>query len=730
MKKKFPFIRQQNINDCGATCLAMVCQFYGKRISLEKLRNYSNTTRSGVTTYDIKEALDKLGFENYIVKLSNEEIKKIPLPAILYWNQKHFVVLYEISQRNNSIQYHIADPNFGKVKLNIEEFNNGFFTDGLHGVGILFEPTNAFSKITESHNSYSMSQRIASFCKLIGNFKNKLFFSFLLTLFAMGANWAIPVLFQFIVDKGIKNNNINLIYLISIGQLALFIGYLVSMYLSNILLTKNSFKIGITFLSEYLNKLIKLPANFFDTKANSDLIQLVDDQENLKSFLSYDFIEAVLALCNIFVFSILIIHYNISVFILFCLFAILASLWSLLFLNKRRLINYRRFSLFSEGKSHIYELVMGMKEIKINSAQEKRVKYVCNIQDKINNFQLKELYLNGYSSLGVSSLNKIRDIFITIFCAYLVIKGQITIGILLTISYLIAQISSSLDKILRFAINIQDAKLSFDRLTEIQSQDDEGKGRNLCIDLCDIKCITLQNVCFKYLGNFSPFVLQDISFSLEVGKITAVVGSSGSGKTTLLKLLLAFYNPTKGNIAIGSHSMSEINPDEWRKECGVVMQDGFLLSGSISEPISFSDDNPKPENIQKAAQIACIHDYIESLPLKYETRIGNTGVDLSGGQKQRLLIARAIYKNPKFLFLDEATSFLDATNELSIMNNLTDYFKGRTVFIIAHRLSTVKNADNIIVLESGKIVEEGNHNNLIKRKGRYYELIKNQLELE
>lgn len=730
MKKKFPFIRQQNINDCGATCLAMVCQFYGKRISLENLRNYSNTTRSGVTTYDIKEALDKLCFENYIVKLSNKEIKKIPLPAILYWNQKHFVVLYKISQRNNSIQYHIADPNFGKVKLNTEEFNNGFFTDGLYGVGILLEPTSAFNKITESNNNYSIAQQIIGFRRLIGNFKNKLFFSFILTLFAMGANWAIPVLFQFIVDKGIKNNNINLIYLISIGQLALFMGYLVSMYSSNILLTKNSFKIGITFLGEYLNKLIKLPAHFFDTKANSDLIQLVDDQENLKSFLSYDFIEAVLALCNILVFSILIIHYNVSVFILFCLFAFLASLWSLLFLNKRRLINYRRFSLFSEGKSHIYELVMGMKEIKINSAQEKRVKHVCEIQDRINSFQLKELYLNGYSSLGVSSLNKIRDIFITIFCAYLVIEGQITIGILLTISYLIAQISSSLDKILRFAINIQDAKLSFDRLTEIQSQNDEGKGRNLCIDLCNIKCITLQNVCFKYLGNFSPFVLQNISCGLEIGKITAIVGSSGSGKTTLLKLLLAFYNPTKGNITIGSHSMSEINPDEWRKGCGVVMQDGFLFSGSISENIAFSDENPKPENIRKAAQIACIHDYIESLPLKYETHIGNTGVDLSGGQKQRLLIARAIYKNPKFLFLDEATSFLDATNELLIMNNLTDYFKGRTVLIIAHRLSTVKNADNIIVLEHGKIVEEGNHNHLIERKGRYYDLVKNQLELE
>lgn len=729
MKKNFPFIRQQNINDCGATCLAMVCQFHGKKISLERLRSYSNTTRSGVTTYDIKEALDKLGFENYIVKLSDKEINKIPLPAILYWNQKHFVVLYKISKRSNSIQYHIADPNFGKVKLNIEEFNNGFFVDGLHGIGVLLKPTNVFSKIMESRNCYSISQRIINLCRLIGNFKNKLIFSFILTLFAMMANWAIPVLFQFIVDKGIKSSNISLIYLISIGQLALFIGYLVSMYLSNILLTKNSFKIGITFLSDYLNKLIKLPAYFFDTKANSDLIQLVDDQENLKSFLSYDFIEAVLALCNILIFSILIAHYNVLVFAFFCLFALLASLWSIFFLNKRRLINYRRFSLFSEGKSHIYELVMGMKEIKINSAQDKRVKHVCDIQNRINNFQLKELYLNGYSSLGVSSLSKIRDIFITIFCAYLVIEGQITIGILLTISYLIAQISSSLDKILRFFINIQDAKLSFDRLTEIQSQDDEGKGRNLCIRLYDIKCITLQNVYFKYLGNLSPFVLQNISCSLEIGKITAIVGSSGSGKTTLLKLLLAFYNPTRGNIAIGSHFMSEINPDEWRKECGVVMQDGFLFSGSISENIAFSDENPKPENIRKVAQIACIHDYIESLPLKYETHIGNIGVDLSGGQKQRLLIARAIYKNPKFLFLDEATSFLDATNELLIMNNLTDFFKERTVLIIAHRLSTVKNADNIIVLEHGKIVEQGDHNYLVKQKGRYYNLIKNQLEL-
>lgn len=700
-----------------------------QKISLERLRSYSNTTRSGVTTYDIKEALDKLGFENYIVKLSDKEINKIPLPAILYWNQKHFVVLYKISKRSNSIQYHIADPNFGKVKLNIEEFNNGFFVDGLHGIGVLLKPTNAFSKIMESRNCYSISQRIINLCRLIGNFKNKLIFSFILTLFAMMANWAIPVLFQFIVDKGIKSSNISLIYLISIGQLALFIGYLVSMYLSNILLTKNSFKIGITFLSDYLNKLIKLPAYFFDTKANSDLIQLVDDQENLKSFLSYDFIEAVLALCNILIFSILIAHYNVLVFAFFCLFALLASLWSIFFLNKRRLINYRRFSLFSEGKSHIYELVMGMKEIKINSAQDKRVKHVCDIQNRINNFQLKELYLNGYSSLGVSSLSKIRDIFITIFCAYLVIEGQITIGILLTISYLIAQISSSLDKILRFFINIQDAKLSFDRLTEIQSQDDEGKGRNLCIGLYDIKCITLQNVYFKYLGNLSPFVLQNISCSLEIGKITAIVGSSGSGKTTLLKLLLAFYNPTRGNIAIGSHFMSEINPDEWRKECGVVMQDGFLFSGSISENIAFSDENPKPENIRKAAQIACIHDYIESLPLKYETHIGNIGVDLSGGQKQRLLIARAIYKNPKFLFLDEATSFLDATNELLIMNNLTDFFKERTVLIIAHRLSTVKNADNIIVLEHGKIVEQGDHNYLVKQKGRYYNLIKNQLEL-
>lgn len=729
MKKKFPFIRQLNVNDCGATCLAMVCRFYGRNISIEVLRSYSNTTRSGVTTFDIKTALENLGFESYVVKLNREEIKQIPLPAILYWGQKHFVVLHKIAIKNNIIQYYIADPSFGKVVLTEEEFYNGFLFNEIDGVGILLTPNNSFYTKQHNENRPTYLKKLIRFFGALSKYKNKLVVSLGLTLLAMMASWAIPVLFQLIIDTGIKNSDIDYVYLISIGQFALFIGYMASIFLSNIILTKNSFKIGIAFLSEYLNKLIKLPAYFFDTKANSDLIQLVDDQENLKSFLSYDFVDAVLSLCNIAIFSILIIYYNVFIFLIFLLFASISSLWSILFLNKRRLINYRRFSLFSEGKSHIYELIMGMKEIKINSAQNKRVKRVCDIQDKINDFQQKELFLNGYSSLGASSFSKIRDIIITIFCAYLVIKGQMTIGLLMTISYLMAQISSSLDKILRFVVNIQDARLSYDRLEEIQSEIDEVDGRNLSITHQLVNSIDLYDVWFKYMGSLSPFVLKNISCSFEIGKTTAIVGSSGSGKTTLLKLMLAFYNPSKGKIAIGEDVMSTINPDEWRKECGVVMQDGFLFSGSISENIAISDENPVAENIRKAAQIACIDDYIESLPLKYETNIGNAGIELSGGQKQRILIARAIYKNPKFLFLDEATSFLDASNELAIMNNLTRFFKGRTVLIIAHRLSTVKNADNIIVLEHGQIVEEGNHNQLISKKGRYYDLIKNQLEL-
>lgn len=724
----FPFVRQQNINDCGATCLSMICQYYGKKVPLEILRKYCNTTRAGITIYDIKEALEKLGFESHVVKVTKKEVNRMPLPAIIYWNQKHFVILFKVQDKNGG-QFYIADPNFGKIKLLKDEFYKGFIHNLGFGISIIIEPTEKFNKYSIYKDARNVSTIKSFFLRILKEHKKKLLFSFILTLLALIANWAIPVLFQQIIDKGIKNKDIHYIYIISLGQFSLFIGYLMSMYFSNILLTKNSFEIGISFLKDYLNKLIKLPASFFDTKANSDLIQLVDDQENLKSFLSYDFVDAVLAICNIFIFSILIIHYKFIVFIIFLAFALLSTIWSLLFLTKRRTINYRRFSLFSEGKSHIYELIMGMKEIKLNSAQKKRVQHVCEIQDGINKFQLKELFINAYSSLGSSSFSKIRDIFITIICSCLVIEGKITLGMLMTISYLIAQISTSLDKLLRFTINIQDAKLSFERLTEIQQNAEENTDRTIQPSFEFLEKLNLSHVWFKYLGNQSPFVLEDISCSIEIGQVTAIVGSSGSGKTTLLKLLLSFYNPSKGVILLNNTPMNKINSDIWRKNCGVVMQDGFLFSGSIMENIAISDDKPEMKKIYKAAQIACIHDFIESLPMKYDTCIGNTGIELSGGQKQRILIARAIYKNPKFLFLDEATSFLDATNELSIMNNLSEFFRGRTVLIIAHRLSTVKNANKIIVLEKGKIVEQGNHESLIRQKGRYFHLIRNQLEL-
>lgn len=729
--KKFPFYRQQNVNDCGPSCLYMICSYYRNKYPIKILRDYCHITRAGVTIRDITDALNKLEFKNIVVNITFDEVLKMPTPAILYWQQKHFVVLFDVVKSKNKYLYCIADPDYGKIKLEKEEFYSGFCTNIGCGIGIVIEPTLSFYDV--KGQSESIFQIISKPLSIIANIfythRKGFLLSIVFTLIALMANWTIPILFQHIIDDGIEEKKINIVYLLAMCQMILFISYVISYCYSNIFLTKNSYKIGIKFLSEYLQKLIKLPIYFFDSKANSDLIQLVDDQENLKSFLSYDFIAAFLALCNLMVFSIIVLCYNYNVFFIFMCFASLSIVWSILFLKKKRSINYRRFSLYSEGKSHIYELIMGMREIKINSAQEKKVIEVCQIQDKINEFQLKDLYLNYFSNIGVTSFNKIKDILIIIFCANLVIQDKLSIGTLMTISYLLGQISMPLEQLLAFVISAQDAKLSFDRLQEVQTISNENSDRILIPPISYKEGIKLKDVWFKYIGSYSPYILKNISLNIPQGKITAIVGTSGSGKTSLLKLLLNFYNPTKGFVFLDDIDITKINPEEWRERCGVVMQDGYLFSSTIFNNIAIADKEPDMSRAINAAKMACIHDFINGLPLKYDTNIGNTGIDLSGGQRQRLLIARAIYKNPDFMFLDEATSFLDASNEVQIMTNLNNFFVGKTVVIVAHRLSTVKNANNIIVLENGEVAEQGTHEDLISTHGKYYQLIKNQLEL-
>lgn len=729
--KRFPFFRQLDANDCGPTCIRMICAYYHNECSIEKLRELCHITRVGITIRDLTDALIQLGFKNFVVKIRPEEVMQMPIPSILYWQQKHFVVLFKLKRVGENVEFHIADPEYGKIKLAREEFENVFSSKkGDKGVAIVLEPTVDFYKRKEQKSFREYFRKtIRPIQNMLFPYRKKFILSIVLALVASATNWAMPILFQHIIDDGIGKRDINAIYLLGIAQFVFFLSYVISDTISNILLTKSSFKIGISFLTNYLHKLIKLPIRFFDAKANSDLIQLIDDQEKLKSFLAYNFIGTLLAVCNLIIFSAIIIYYNYLIYLIFLGFALLSILWSLHYLNKKHDINYKRFSLYSEGKSRIYELIMGMREIKINSAQEKKVREVENIQDRINLFQLKDLYLNYYSNIGISSFNKMKDILIIIFCASLVIQGKQTVGELMSISYLLGQLTIPLAQLLNFALNAQDAKLSFDRLQNIQMTLEENNDRKDFLLNNLATGIQLKNIWFKYIGTYSPFVLKGISFYIPKGKVTAIVGSSGSGKTTLLKLLLNFYNPNEGEITINDTLFSEISPDAWRRKCGVIMQDGYMFSGTILDNIAISDEQVDEAKVIQSARIACIHDFIESLPLKYNTNIGNMGIELSGGQKQRILIARAIYKNPEFIFLDEATSFLDADNETRIMAYLNKFFIGKTVVIIAHRLSTVKTADNIVVLEKGVIVEQGTHNHLIMSQGRYYQLIRNQLEL-
>jgi len=728
----FPFYRQLYSNDCGPNCIKMICAYYKNKYSLATIKEYCGTTRIGTTLLDIQNCVNKLGFNSAAIKISLGKINEMPLPAILFWKQDHFIVLYKITKRKGNTIYHVADPGFGKVKLQEEIFQKAFIGDNNVGVAVVLEPTVQFYETKDVKPS--VFEHLQILYQIVQSsilkHKSKFYIAIILSLVAMVANWIIPIIFQHVIDDGIGSKNLDLIHILALCQFILFLSYIISGSFSNILLSKVGYSLGISFLSGYLNKLIKLPIRFFDTKVTSDLIQLVDDQDNLKSFFTYQTITIIFAVSNIIVFSTILIYYNFWVFILFSIFALLCGLWFSLFFKKRKIINYLRFAVSSEAKNNIYELVMGMREIKINSAQKTKVSQIENTQNKINKYHLKDLYLNLYNNLGISSLNKLKDIIIIIICARLVIDDQMSMGVLMTISYLLGQLSEPFNQLLNLTREFQNAKYSLERLTEIQKAAEENNQFKIISPARLSLGFSLKNVSFKYAGSYSPFVINNIDFDIPKGNVTAIVGPSGSGKTTLLKLLLAFYYPQKGDIFLDNQKMSDYNSDEWRKQCGVVMQDGFMFSGTIMENIAIADENPDLDKVRKAAKIACIDDFIDRLPMQYNSKIGNSGIDLSGGQKQRLLIARAVYKDPEFIFFDEATSFLDTTNEAAIMQNLKDFYKEKTVVIIAHRLSTVKEADNIIVLDNGVLIEKGTHAKLIKSKGYYYHLIKNQLELE
>ena len=726
---KHSFYQQPDEMDCGPTCLRMIAKHYGRSISLEKLRKLSETTREGSSLKNIANTAEKIGFRTLGVKINFQKLQKeAPLPAIVFWQQRHFVVVYKI--KANTV--YVADPAHGLLKYNKEEFIKEWIgsqakTHTEEGIALMLEPTPKLKHTElddlESRKGFSfLYQYLFRYKKFVFQLAIGLFAGSLLQLI-------FPFLTQSVVDIGIQNQDIHFVYLILIAQLFLFFGKTGIELIRAWILLHLSTRINISLISDFFIKLMNLPIAFFDVKMTGDIMQRINDHKRIEHLLTTQSLNVLFSFFNLIVFGLVLAWYNTNIFLLFFVGSVLYFIWVLLFLKKRKDLDYKQFSEMSTEQSKVMELINGMQEIKLHNAEKQKRWAWEFVQARLFKISMKSLALEQYQSIGSGFINEIKNIFISIFSAKLVIDGEITLGMMMSISYIIGQLNSPIQQLIGFVYSAQDANIALDRLSEIHSKDDEENPQDEKIHEVPLDAdFELSNVDFRYVGG-SESVLKNLNLHIPANKITAIVGTSGSGKTTLMKLLLKFYEPQHGKISIGSYELNTVSQSSWRAQCGVVMQEGYIFNDSLANNIAIGEDHIDRERLQQAVKIANIKSFIEGLPMAYNTKIGMEGVGMSTGQKQRLLIARAVYKNPKFIFFDEATSALDAKNERIIMENLNRFFKNRTAIVIAHRLSTVKNADQIVVLDQGKIIEKGTHTELVNLKGSYYTLVKNQLDL-
>ncbi|MFD0835221.1 peptidase domain-containing ABC transporter [Mariniflexile aquimaris] len=723
--------------DCGPACIAMISSYYGKQYSIQFLRENSFLTRHGVSLLGISEATQKIGLESVTLKLSVSDLilSKSNIPAILHWNQNHFVVLYKISKTLFTKQpvFHIADPAHGIIKLTQEKFEKSWLSDDEHGVALFLNPTEKFYKEQPQKEEKLTIKFLLNYLK---PYKKQLIIMFLLLLLGSGLTLIFPFLTEALIDKGVNAKDLHFIFLILLAQLTLFLGSIIINIFRNWLMLYVGTHLSITIISQFLKKMLQLPIKFFDTKLMGDFQQRIQDNDRIEEFLTSQSLTTFFSIITFSVFFGVLWYYDFKILIVYLTLTIISIIWSFYWLRKRKILDYFRFQHRSENQESIYEMLNGVTEMKLNQFEEFKINEWENIQQKLFRLNTRILKLDQIQLSGFEFFNQLKNILVTFLAATYVVQGKMTLGMLLSISYIIGQMNSPVNQLIGFIRSLQDAKLSLERLNEVQNHqlEESEKLKQLSIqnDLPkkDNKIgITLKNLSFQYEGPNSPFVLKNINLFIPDGKITAIVGASGSGKTTLMKLLLRFYNPIQGEIYYNKENILTLSPESIRKNTGIVMQDGFIFSDTIERNIATKDKQIDNKKLNKAVKIAHIKEYIETLPLQYNTKIGAAGNGLSGGQKQRILIARAVYKNPHFIFFDEATSALDAENEKIIHDNLQEFFKNKTVVIIAHRLSTVKNADNIVVLKKGEIVEQGSHQTLINKKTEYYNLVKNQLEL-
>lgn len=736
-RQQFKFYHQHDHKDCGPTCLRMIAKYYGKHFNIETLRKRCFATREGSTLKGINDAATQMGFRTLGGKMTFEQLdEEATLPCILYWNQKHFVVLppQRYNRSNVRSRITIADPAHGMVKVTRETFMKCWALPGTSiGVALLMEPSPLFY----DNEDEARSKKDLSFLyRYLTPYRKYIFQLFLGMVIGCLFSLIAPFLTQSLIDNGVNQHNLGFIYLILISQLALFLGTMAIAVVRSWLLLHMSARINISIISDFLIKLMKLPIRFFDTKMVGDITQRVNDHNRIEQFLTGTSLTTLFSFLNLIIFSIVLAVYSIPVLLLFFIGSALSVVWIMIFLKRRKELDYARFQRMSDNQNSIFEIITGMQEIKMNDSEMTHRWTWERIQAKLFKINIRSLILEQYQMLGTGFFTQLKNILISFVAAKEVLNGDLSLGAMLSISYITGQMNSPIEQLLSFFRAAQDAKISVDRLSEIHSLGDEEKEGELrpehemamMIGNGGGTGIRLENVSFRYAGPESPMVLNNINLTIPFGKVTAIVGASGSGKTTLMKLLLKFYEPVQGSITLGHTPLNLISARWWRNQCGVVMSEGYIFSNTLEKNISVQEDTDL-DRLSYAVKMAQLESFVRDLPLGYSTQLGNTGNGISSGQRQRILIARAIYKQPKLLFLDEATSTLDANNEKTIIDNLDRFFEGKTVLIIAHRLSTVKYADQIVVLENGEIAEIGNHASLTALKGKYYRLVKNQLEL-
>ena len=732
--KSFPHFTQLDAMDCGPTCLRMISKYYGKSYSLQNLRNRTFITKTGVNLLGLSQAAESIGFRTSGVKITFDVLKNdVALPCIVHWNANHFVVCYDIhTSRKYGTTVRIADPAMGLLTLPEAEFRKSWENSVRDGEGVgmalLLQPGPEFGQSDDEPEKGT--RNLSFFIKYLTPYRKQMVQLLIGMITVSILQLIFPFLTQSLVDVGVRDGNIGFIQLVLLAQAVLFITRLTVEYIRSWILLHMNTRINIALISDFLIKLMKMPLRFFDSKNVGDILQRIGDHSRIESFLTGSSISTLFSFINFFVFALVLGYYNLTILLIFLLGNTIYVVWVLFFMKYRRTLDFKRFEQSAKEQSNVIQMISGMQDIKLNNCERQKRWSWERIQVKLFKISIKSLAIGQFQQVGSVFFNQTTNLLITFLAAQGVVQGTVTLGMMLSITYIIGQLNAPIDQFIGFAKSFQDAKLSLERLNEIHGQEDEEQTLSSKLnELPDNHSLNVENLHFSYDGSDFRFVLNDLNVTIPERKVTAIVGASGSGKTTLVKLLLGFYEPNRGTIKVGNTPLQTISPHLWRNKTGSVLQDGFLFSDTIANNIALGEEEPDKEQLRYAATVANIRTFVDSLPMGYNTMVGMEGTGLSQGQKQRILIARAVYKNPEYLFFDEATNALDANNEKVILEQLQHFYTGKTVVVVAHRLSTVRDADQIVVLDQGRIAEVGTHQELTEKRGIYYHLVKNQLEL-